>query len=86
MVFFMAGFALSGSSTARVALVSLGICFLIECSQLYRADWLEGIRSYRLGGLILGYGFLWRDLLSYTLGVMLGLLLEYRFLNAKLRA
>lgn len=46
-------------------------CFLIEISQLYQADWLNEIRSYRLGGLVLGYHFLWSDWVCYTLGGML---------------
>lgn len=40
----------SGADCARV-------CFLIECSQLYHAPWIDDIRAVPLGGLILGYGF-----------------------------
>lgn len=78
MFFFITGFLFPRLSTAKVFLISVGFCFLIEISQLYQADWINRIRSYRLGGLILGYGFLWNDLLSYTVGGITGSLLEYR--------
>ena len=56
--------------------ITLTICFAIEISQFYQADWINSIRAYRQGGLILGFGFLWSDIVSYTLGGMLGLVLE----------
>ena len=54
----------------RVAFISLLICYGIEGSQLIQTNWMNQIRSYRIGGLILGYGFLWSDMVSYTLGVL----------------
>jgi hypothetical protein len=55
-----------------IALVwSLVFSFGIECSQLYQEDWINSIRSTVLGGLILGKGFLWLDLVRYTVGIML---------------
>lgn len=54
----------------RYALIgSLLFCYLIECSQLYQALWINEIRRTMLGGLILGKGFLWIDLVRYTLGI-----------------
>lgn len=79
MFFFIIGFLFPKLSTLRVVLVSIGFCFLIELSQLYQADWINTLRSYRLGGLVLGYGFLWSDLVSYTFGGVVGGLLEYGF-------
>ncbi|WP_348983054.1 hypothetical protein [Desulfosporosinus sp. I2] len=29
-----------------------------------------------IGGLVLGYGFLWSDLVSYTVGIGVGILIE----------
>ena len=55
----------------RVA-ASLLFAFLIESSQLYQAPWLNALRDTRLGGLILGYGFLWSDLVCYTVGIGIG--------------
>jgi Protein of unknown function (DUF2809) len=53
----------------RTALYALAFCFLIEISQLYHAPWIEQIRQNRLGGLVLGFGFLWSDLVCYLVGV-----------------
>lgn len=51
-------------------------CFGIEFLQLYKAPWIGQVRATRIGGLILGHGFLWVDLCRYTAGVGLGLLGE----------
>ena len=45
-------------------------------SQLYHAPWIDSIRHTTLGGLILGYGFLWSDLACYAVGVGLGVVIE----------
>ena len=76
MTYFIIGFLFPGISLFRVALISIGICFSIELSQLYKADWIMAIRNNKLGGLILGFGFLWSDLVSYFIGGMLGIGLE----------
>lgn len=72
MIFFGAGFLFKNAKTASAALIALVFCFLIECSQLYHAPWIDNIRAAPLGGLILGYGFLWSDLLAYVLDVSAG--------------
>ncbi|MES2519962.1 MAG: DUF2809 domain-containing protein [Bacteroidota bacterium] len=51
---------------------ALIVCFLIEISQLYHAEWIDSIRQNRLGGLIFGFGFLWSDLVSYLVGILIG--------------
>lgn len=50
--------------------LSLGFSFGIEFSQLYQADWIVQIRATTIGGLVLGQGFLWVDLIRYTAGVL----------------
>ena len=47
---------------------ALGVSFLVELSQLWHPPFLETLRATTLGGLVLGYGFLWSDLLCYTVG------------------
>ena len=79
MFFFIVGFIFPKMKSFSVALISLIICCLIECSQLLNFEWLNQLRSYRLGGLILGYGFLWSDILAYALGNGLGWLVEFIF-------
>ena len=66
-------------STARVVVTTLLFAFSIELSQLYHAQWIDQIRHTRLGGLILGYGFLWSDLPCYGVGVAVGCSLEVVF-------
>ena len=76
MFFFGIGFILPMSNTLKVASITLLFCFAIEFSQFYHADWIDAIRRTRIGGLVLGFGFLWSDLVSYTVGVAFGALLE----------
>lgn len=83
MVFLLLGFAFRTQSPARLALVAWVFSCLIEVSQLYHAPWIDAIRSNRLGGLVLGFGFLWSDLLSYSAGIALGFLLEFLFIKIK---
>ena len=44
-------------------------CFLIEIQQLSTAAALVAIRETTLGHYVLGQGFLWSDLLCYTMGI-----------------
>jgi Protein of unknown function (DUF2809) len=74
--FLVCGFLLPKLSTWRVTVLALSFAVLIECSQLYHAPWLEALRHTRLGGLVLGFGFLWSDLLCYAAGVAGGVGLE----------
>ncbi|MFK7809305.1 MAG: DUF2809 domain-containing protein [Saprospiraceae bacterium] len=81
MYFFLFGMLFPKMSALRVFLLSTLFCFAIEVLQLYQADWIENIRDYKLGGLILGHGFLWSDLLCYTVGGLLGWGVEEQYSN-----
>jgi hypothetical protein len=48
----------------------------VEVSQLYHAPWIESVRRTRVGGLLLGHGFLWSDLVCYGVGIGVGVLAE----------
>jgi glycopeptide antibiotics resistance protein len=61
------------------ASVALAVCFTVEFSQLVHAPALDAIRATRWGHLLLGRGFDPRDLLAYTVGVMLALLIQSFF-------
>lgn len=63
-------------SGKSVALTGISFCFIIEFSQLYHDEWIDMIRKTTLGGLILGYGFLWSDIMAYLLGVGFGFITE----------
>ncbi|MCP4495449.1 MAG: DUF2809 domain-containing protein [Phycisphaeraceae bacterium] len=54
--------------TAGLALLT---AFSVEIAQLVRVDWLDTIRSTRLGALLLGRGFLWSDFVAYAGGTVL---------------
>jgi hypothetical protein len=76
MVFFMFGFIFKTKETRWVAFTSLLFSFSIEISQLYHSPWIDSLRRNRVGGLILGYGFLWSDLVAYTIGIGIGMFIE----------
>jgi Protein of unknown function (DUF2809) len=63
--------------------LAMSFCFLIEFSQFIQTDWLNSLRQTTLGGLILGFGFLWSDLVMYTIGITFGYILDKRFLKLK---
>jgi hypothetical protein len=75
-LFLFLGLILPRLTTGRAAALALGISFLVELSQLYHAPWIDSVRHTTVGGLILGFGFLWSDLACYAAGVGLGAALE----------
>ncbi|BES64364.1 DUF2809 domain-containing protein [Gottschalkiaceae bacterium SANA] len=70
LIFFMVKFIHVKKTNRTVAAMSLLLCYLIEFSQLYQAQWIKQIRRTIPGKLILGQGFLWSDLLAYTVGIL----------------
>ena len=84
LVFWLVGLLRPNWLSERVAAVALGFAFGIEISQLYQAPWLNAIRATMLGSLVLGHSFLWSDLVCYSVGILVGYLLERReLLSAK---
>ena len=77
MIFTGFGFLFPKTETKKLAFISLMFCYGIEASQLYHAEWIDNIRATTLGGLVLGYGFLWSDVVAYTIGVGVGILCEF---------
>jgi glycopeptide antibiotics resistance protein len=76
MIFFLFGFLFRTKETKWIATLAFLFSYSIEFSQLYHANWIDTLRQTKLGGLVLGYGFLWRDLLSYSIGIGMGILIE----------
>jgi sugar lactone lactonase YvrE len=72
MVFLLLGLVFPRATTARLATSALAVAYLDELTQLYHAPWIDSIRDTRLGGLILGQGFLWSDLVCYAAGIGVG--------------
>ena len=71
MVFFLFSFLFNKKSTIFILVISIIFSYGIEISQLYHAPWIDSIRATTLGGLILGFGFLWSDLICYTVGIVI---------------
>lgn len=76
MIFFVVRFFCIGYSIKKIAVISLMICYAIEFSQLYKAVWIDKLRHTLFGRLVLGDTFLWGDLLSYTIGIGLCIIVE----------
>ncbi|MFN7893672.1 MAG: DUF2809 domain-containing protein [Pirellula sp.] len=77
MLFLLVGTLLPGRQVLARAAISLAVAFLVEISQLYHAPWIDSIRQTTLGGLVLGFGFLWTDLVCYSVGIVTGSLTEW---------
>jgi hypothetical protein len=75
--FFGIGLVLPRVSTRTIALLAMSFSTAVEISQLYHAPWIDSIRRTTLGGLILGFGFLWSDLACYAMGVGMGMTVEF---------
>ena len=76
MMFFLLGFLFPKIKPFHLFLLSFGVCCLVECQQLYRADWMVEFRNNKLVALVLGRSFRWRDFISYFAGGLLGLGIE----------
>lgn len=76
MIYFLIRFVFIKLSVKKAVIISVTFCFAIEISQLYHGIWIDNIRSTIIGGLILGYGFLWSDLIAYLIGIGAGALID----------
>jgi hypothetical protein len=76
MVFWTLGFIFISKPISWIALIALLISYAIEATQLYHAPFIDSIRRTTVGGMMLGYDFIWSDIFSYTSGVLLGVLIE----------
>lgn len=83
MVFLILGFCLKKGSTIKIAFYAMIFSYAIEISQIYHAPWIDAVRKNIIGGLILGFGFQWSDLCWYTIGILIGVILEYIYILLK---
>lgn len=65
------------AKTSRLALFALLISYAVEFSQLWQASGLVKLRSTLPGKLLLGQGFLYSDLIAYSLGICLVVLIKW---------
>lgn len=76
MIFLLMAFIFNKSSSRFIISMAIIFSYSVEISQLYHAPWIDSIRGTTLGPLILGYGFLWSDLVCYTIGITIGAILD----------
>jgi hypothetical protein len=76
LVYFLFRFVFIKASIKRVVIYSLLFSYVIEFSQLYTAPWIDALRKTLFGKLVLGSVFNWGDLLSYTVGIFIGVGIE----------
>ena len=76
MVFILCGMLFASKPTWWTASVAMTFSVLIEFSQIYHASWIDAIRAYPLGHLVLGSGFAWGDMLCYAVGIAFGIAYE----------
>jgi len=84
MVYLLAAAIWPRASVRRLAVSTALFALAIELGQLYRAPWIDAVRGTRLGGLVLGFGFLWSDLACYAVGIALAVIIDR--VVARLRA
>ena len=75
MMYFIFAFIFPKQSIMKLAITTTLFAYLIECSQLIDVAWLNALRQTPLRYL-LGQGFVWSDLLCYTIGVGLAVIVE----------
>jgi hypothetical protein len=83
MVYFIVRFLLIRSTVVKAATISLLFSYAIEFWQLYQAPWINHIRQTLFGRLVLGQGFEWGDLVSYTVGIGVGVLWDRVVMKSK---
>ncbi len=76
MVYFGFRFLFPKLNITKSLVLAFLFSFSIEISQLYQAQWINNIRNTIIGGLILGHGFLFEDLISYSIGIILGCIID----------
>ena len=76
LVYFLFRFIFIRKPVKVVVIYSLLFSYAIEFSQLYNAPWIGHLRQTLFGKLVLGSVFCWGDLLSYTVGVFIGVGVE----------
>lgn len=76
MIYILIRILLIRQKATLIMVVSLLMCYSIEILQLYQAPWIVGLRKTLFGRYVLGQGFLWTDMLAYTVGVAIAFIIE----------
>ncbi len=71
MIFCLWRIILQNKKLSVVAIASLVHCYLVEFSQMITWRWLVSFRQTFIGHMMLGQGFLWIDLIAYSVGIII---------------
>ena len=77
VVFLVISGAVPNAGVANRGAYAFAFAITVEVSQLYQADWINHLRRTTLGGLLLGFGFLWSDIACYASGISIGIATDY---------
>ena len=77
MVFLGVSVVAPGARVSHRGAIALALAYAVEGSQLYHAPWIDAVRRTTLGGLVLGFGFVWTDFVCYAAGVLIGVVVDY---------
>ncbi|MFH6950349.1 DUF2809 domain-containing protein [Flavobacterium sp. FlaQc-51] len=83
MMYVLIRIILIDKKAFQIIITSLLICYTIEFSQIYQANWINELRNTLLGRYTLGQGFLWADILAYTFGIAIAFSIEKAVLKNK---
>lgn len=75
-VLLLLAIVFSNARTSTLALAAGTISLLVELSQLAHPPWLDALRRVPGVALVIGYDFVWIDLLCYAMGVFLGTVVD----------
>ncbi len=77
MVFWCFSILLIRQKRWKILTAALIFSFGIEFSQFYHAPWIDYLRGTRIGGLILGFGFKYSELICYSIGIAFGGVIDF---------
>ena len=84
MVYFIVRFLFINKPIRFIVISSLLFSYAIETLQLYKAPWIDDLRPTVFGRLVLGSTFNWGDMISYTVGVGLAVVIELFIIKKRL--
>jgi hypothetical protein len=70
-------------SVLRTAMLVLIFSYIIETLQYFKLVEILNLQEYKIARVVIGTSFAWVDLLAYTLGIILVLLIEILVQNKR---
>jgi len=70
--------AFLNTSVTTTALFALLFAYTVETAQYFNLANLMGLQDHRIAQIIIGNSFEWMDILAYTLGFLLILIIEHK--------